>query len=88
MNEQRHNDNAILVEIRGLKELFINEIRHVNEELGEAKKEAKEQNEKFNSRINIIELWQANSVGKIAIISIAVGLFITIAVGWVTSHFK
>ena len=88
MEEQRHNDNAILVEIKGLKEIFILELKHLNDELAEAKREAKEQNEKFNSRINIIELWQSNSVGKIAIISIAVGLFITIAVGWVTSHLK
>lgn len=91
MEEKRHNDNAILAELRGLKDLqnekFLR-IEGILEEQKEQHKAFKEQSEKMNERITIVELWKENSMGKIAIIFTIVGIGVSILIAWISNHFK
>lgn len=78
--EHRHNDEVILAELKALKELHSLRISQNEITIAELKKMGDE----FHKRINIIELWQANSLGKLTIISVAIGVGISVLVGWIS----
>lgn len=77
MNDHRTNDDVILAELKALKELLTFQIEQMRAEIAEHQKE-----------IDLLKLWKANSVGKLTIISAAVGVGVTLLVGWVSRHLQ
>lgn len=92
MNEKsHHNDQVIITELRGLRDLQNEKFARIESILDEQKEqhqEFKRQIEKQSNRITLIELWQSNTVGKLSIISIALGFGISAIWGWVTKQFS
>lgn len=84
IEERRHNDDVIITELRALKEILMLKVSNTENEI----KILKEQIEKSNEKIRIIELWQSNSIGKLTIISIIVGIGVTTFTAWITGHLK
>lgn len=83
MDERRHNDDVILTELKNLKELVALDIEYLKEQLAETKI----QTEKMGERIRAIEVWQNQTLGKMAVIFTIVGIGVTILISWVTRHF-
>lgn len=82
MDEHRHTDALIIAELKSLKDLVELKMSHLSQGVDDLRL----QNQDYGKRINVIELWQANSMGKFAIISIAIGMGITILVAWINGH--
>lgn len=98
MTDSRHNDDIIITELRALKELLTLEITYLKKNLEDlehrttlnvetAKEQVAKFNERFNERITVIEIWQSNSMGKMAIIFTIIGILITGFVSWASKHF-
>ena len=83
MEDPRHNDELILEKIKGLELLLATKFQTIEKHIEKSDKNF----EDYHRRINVVELWQANSTGKLAIVSIAVGAGIMILVAWVNKHF-
>lgn len=47
-----------------------------------------EQVKKTNGRVTLLELWQSNTVGKISIIYIAIGMAVSAVITWGAKHFS
>lgn len=43
---------------------------------------------KTNGRVTLLELWQSNTVGKISIIYIAIGMAVSALIAWGAKHFS
>lgn len=82
-DERRHNDDAIIVELRAMKEFLMLKISNSEEEL----KLLREQLSINGERIRVMEIWQSNSMGKMAIIFTIIGMLVTALFGWVARHF-
>jgi len=82
VEEHRQTDALIIAELRSLRELVELKMSHLSQGVDDLRT----QNVDYGKRINVIELWQANSMGKFAIISVAIGMGITILVAWINSH--
>lgn len=83
MEDHRHNDEVILAELRNLKEIVALDVAYLKEQDTELKR----QTEKMGERIKVIEVWQNQTLGKMAIIFTIVGIGVTILVSWITRHF-
>lgn len=98
MSENRHNDDVIISELRGLKELLSLEITYLKNNIEElekrtnlsvdtARKQVEQYNIRLNERITVIEIWQSNSMGKMAIIFTIIGMAVVALFGWISKHF-
>lgn len=81
--EHRTTDALILEKLSGLERLTNEKFKNIENLLETSTKEHTD----FDRRINLIELWQANTVGKITIVSIIIGIIMTSLATWLTKHF-
>lgn len=83
MTEPRHNDDIIIGKLENLERIVSVEIAYLKKNVEALEK----QNENLGGRINIVELWQANSMGKIAVLFTIIGIGVSLVVAWVSKHF-
>ena len=69
-------------------DLLFAEIRESLNSMRGSLGEIKEQVTKTNERVTLLELWKENSLGKLSIIMIAVGIGVSIFVAWVGGLIK
>jgi hypothetical protein len=84
MPDSRHTDEVIISELKALKELVALRFSNLEEKMGKMEVRG----EDFHKRINIVELWQANSMGKIAIIFTIIGFGVSVFLAWINNHIK
>ena len=88
-------EDLIISEIKSMKELFdvkmnnledsfATKISNVDDNLKKVAEEVKG----VSLRVTVIELWRANSVGRITVITTLIGIFISVSVAWVSHFFK
>ena len=82
--EHRHNDDAILTEIRSLKDILNLEIAYLKAQVAELK----EQKESLGKRMTVLELWQSNSMGKMAMIFTIIGFGVSFLLSWTIKHIQ
>lgn len=83
MQERRSTDDMIITELRTMKEFLMLKISNSEEEL----KLLREQLDKNGERIRVIELWQSNSMGKIAVLFTIIGIGVTGLITLAIKHF-
>ena len=81
---RRHNDDVIIAEIRSLKDILNLEIIYLKEQIVELKS----QKESLGKRITTIELWQSNSMGKMAMVFTVIGFGVSFLLSWVSKHIQ
>lgn len=99
-SDQNHRDNdvVIITELRALKDLLSLEIEYLKKSISEletrtednvrsAKESIAAYNKSLNERVTILELWQSNAMGKVAVIFTIIGITATAFVSWVFKHF-
>lgn len=74
--ERRHNDDAILAELRGLRELFLERTKNQDTQLARIETQAL----KTNGRVNTLELEAAEIRGKAKISGILWGAVTSVVV--------
>ena len=74
--ERRHNDDAILAELRGLRELFLERTKNQDTQLARIETQAL----KTNGRVNTLELEAAEIRGKAKISGILWGSVTSVVV--------
>jgi hypothetical protein len=82
--EHRTNDNLILEKLDGIQKLNTEKFSNIEKLL----ENERENHKDHDKRIMVIELWQSNTVGKITVISIFIGIIMTSIASWVVGHFK
>lgn len=83
MMEQRHNDDVIISELRNLKEIVSLEVAYLKGMVTELKKQTETQ----SSQITLLQIWQSNSMGRMAVIFTIVGFGVSLLIGWISKHF-
>lgn len=84
MDERRHNDDVIIAEIRSLKDILNLEIAYLKAQVAELK----EQKESLGKRMTVLELWQSNSMGKMAMIFTIIGFGVSFLLSWAIKHIQ
>ena len=82
--EHRKTDEVILTKLEGMEELWNEKFDRISGYMNDQKFI----NKSLTERLNVVELAQANQMGKIAIISVIVGSGITLALNWVMRNIK
>ena len=84
MIDPRHNDEIILEKISGLERFLSIKFEEVEKHIEKSEKVSEE----FNKRINLVELWKENSIGKLSVIMIGIGVAISVLTAWINGHLK
>jgi len=72
------------VKMNNLEENLSTKIKNVDDNLNKVSEEVKG----VSLRVTVIELWRANSLGRITVITTLIGIFISLLVAWLTNFFK
>ncbi len=82
--EHRKTDEIILTKLDGIEKLWGEKFDRISEYMDDQKKV----NESVTGRLSVVELAQANQMGKIAVISVAIGAAVTFALNWTMQHLR
>lgn len=83
MKDDRHNDNIIIEKLEGLEKFLSLEVAYLKKSVSELEK----RNEAYSARISVIEMWQSNSMGRVATIFSIVGLIAGAFITWLFRQF-
>ncbi len=83
MEEKFASQDEIHIQLLLKSSSVSNSIETLIKRFDEFKIEQKE----LSKRINIIELWQSENIGKLTVISIAIGIGISILTAWIIKQF-
>lgn len=79
----RHNDDVIIEKLNSFRDLMEVKFASIEKEMAGIKAEL----EKRGLRISALEMWQANFLGKLSLISVIIGLGVSFLFNWVGKHF-
>ena len=82
--ERRHNDDAILAELRGLRELFLERTKNQDTQLARIETQAL----KTNGRVNSLENHRSYLWGAYTLLAILGGVIITLSIQAIDSKIK
>lgn len=83
MENQRHNDDIIIAKLDSLEAILTLKVSITEKEVALLR----DQIAKNNERIRVIEIWQSNSMGRMAVIFTIIGLLLTAGITWLFKHF-